>query len=387
MAVVSLLVRVRQALPGERYFGLAVLVFIASYLLLPTSKMVNNTFYALIALPALLVMLFSARQRIVPGVALLGWALLLGWLLGLAIRVEDGQSAKHVLYVALFLLAVSQLVDPQRLRQRTVVRTLFWALGLYVLLSALWYWASGRYGVGERVLWLPGRMTGPIFTSMWLVCCLALVMPLWWRERHLGEMLAGNLLVLFCISYVLQSRSGLVGLAILWGLLLGAVLLRHRQLLLPALAGLTVLAGVCAWGVMQLPEMASLWQRADSGRLEIWGKLLDEWRSCGVMTGCGIDHVIASTYRDGAFIQHPHNLYLSLGLYSGLPALLLFLTLLLLALHTAWQRRDAWGLYLLLAAVMLNFDGSRLVGNPDEIWLLILLPMALLMQRPADMPR
>lgn len=376
----SLLARVRQSLPGERYFGVAVLVFIASYLLLPTSKMVNNVFYGMIALPALLVLLLDARQRVMPGRALLGWVLLLAWWLGMALKAGDGQSVKHVLYVALFLLAVSQLIAPQWLRQRAVIRALFWGVGLYVLLSALWYWVSGRYAVGERILWLPGRMTGPIFTSMWLVCCLALITPQWWQERRLWEMLIGHLLVLFCIAYVLQSRSGLVGLVLLWMLLLGAAFLRCRQGRALLISGLVLLGGTIAWSITQVPELISLWQRADAGRLEIWSKLLVEWQACGVWSGCGIDYTTASTYMEGTSIQHPHNIYLSLGLYAGLPALLLFMVLLLTALHTAWQQRDAWGLYLLMAATMLNFDGSRLVGNPDELWLLMLLPMALLMR-------
>jgi len=36
--------------------------------------------------------------------------------------------------------------------------------------------------------------------------------------------------------------------------------------------------------------------------------------------------------------------------------------------------------------VVLNFDGSKLVGNPDELWLLILLPMALIINQRAGAP-
>ena len=43
--------------------------------------------------------------------------------------------------------------------------------------------------------------------------------------------------------------------------------------------------------------------------------------------------------------------------------------------------RDGWGWYLAAALVMLNFDGSKLVGNPDELWLLVLLPAVLIYGR------
>jgi len=55
-------------------------------------------------------------------------------------------------------------------------------------------------------------------------------------------------------------------------------------------------------------------------------------------------------------------------------------------LQRAWQQRDPWGLYLFTALVVLNFDGSKLVGNPDELWLLILLPMALIINQRAGAP-
>ena len=94
-----------------------------------------------------------------------------------------------------------------------------------------------------------------------------------------------------------------------------------------------------------------------------------------------MQHVTTATILGGAPIQHPHNIFLALGLYSGLVSLVVFLIIVAVTLRRAWLQNDPWGLYLFTALIMLNFDGSKLVGNPDELWLLVLLPMALIDNR------
>ncbi len=365
------------------YFTLALLVFLASFLLLPTAKMVNNVYYALLALPALGVLLAHRGRDIRPEPALLLWSALWLWYVVVGISSGDLQYFKHVLYIALFVLLVSLLVDPQPLRTPLFSRGLFWVLGLYVLGSAVVYWFSGRYEPGERVLWLPGRMTGPIYTSMWLTCCFALALPAWLSRRLWLELSAATLLAVFCMAYVLQSRSGLVGMLALAVLLAGWLALRRARYLIWLGGGLVLAAGLLLYGMREVPEIASLFARADSGRFELWRILFAEWLDCGLWLGCGVRYASQATILDGAPIQHPHNIYMALGLYSGLVSLLLFLALTALLLRRAWQQRDPWGLYLLLALLMLNFDGSKLMGNPDELWLLVLLPMALIANRRA----
>lgn len=373
---------INRKLPS--YFALALLAFIASYLLLPTAKMVNNVYYALLALPALGVFLWYRQRAVYNDPLLWLWSVLLAWFTVIGALSGDGQFYKHLLYIALFVLAVSQWVDPRAFRTNVFARGLFWVLGFYVLGSALVYWAIGRYAVGERVLWLPGRMTGPIYTSMWLVCCFALALPVWLRDRRWLEMLAALGLALFCMGYVLQSRSGLVGLLALVPLIaLYLGLKRPRWLLWGAVAGAFV-AMLLTWATLEVPEVGKLLSRADSGRLELWSILASEWINCGVLLGCGLEHEAGRTLANGEPIQHPHNIYLALGVYAGLPGLLLFVGLMLLTLHRAWLNRDAWGLYLFVSLVVLNFDGSILIGNPDELWLLVLLPAALIINRRED---
>ena len=377
----SVLQRLKRLHERFGYFTPALLIFVASFLLLPTSKMVNNVYYALLALPALGVLLVRLGRDVRPSLTLWLWAALCAWYVLIGFLSADGQYFKHVFYVALFVLLVSQLADPQLLRTPLFARGLFWILGFYVLGSAVVYWIIGRYAPGERVLWLPGRMTGPIYTSMWLVCCFALALPAWMAQRRWVELASAMALAVFCMAYVLQSRSGLVGMLMLGGLVAGWLALhRARYLLWLGIAAL-LFAGLTLFVMREVPGVASLFERADSGRLELWRILAGEWLGCGLWLGCGMQYVTEATILGGSPIQHPHNIYMALGLYSGLVSLLIFLALMVVVLQRAWQQRDPWGLYLFTALVVLNFDGSKLVGNPDELWLLVLLPVALIINR------
>lgn len=366
---------------GLNYHALALLVFLASFLLLPTSKMVNNVYYALIALPGLFVLL-RKRAHLLPLQRIEWcWIAFFAWTLGVGIGSGDPQFFKHVGYVMLFVASVALLVRPEPLRDARFARGLFWTLLLYVLLSAVYYWMSGRYAVGERVLWLPGRMTGPIYTSIWLASCLALVAPTWIGERRYVEGLLGLCLILFCITFVLQSRSGLVGVAVLTILLGGWHMARAGRSAFLTLALVAIIVVALLSLLAYAGYFEALLRRADSGRFELWDILLADWWNCGLLGGCGLGYETSALILGGNPIQHPHNIFLSLGLYFGLPALLLFLIIMTATLWRAWRRRDPWGLYLAVALCMLNFDGSSLIGNPDELWLLVLLPATLIVNR------
>lgn len=363
------------------YFTVALLLFVISFLILPTSKMVNNVYYVLLAVPVLVFMIFNRGRDVELSVGFWLWGALFFCLALAGILSVNGQWLKYVLYAAVFVVLVSQLVDPRPFRTPQFARGLFWFLGSYVIGSALVYWFIGRYTPGERILLLPARMTGPIYTSMWLACCFTLALPVWVQQRRWAELSVAILLALFCMAYVLQSRSGLFGMAALGGLV--AVWLVLRQVRYILWLGLVVLMGglLVYWAVLGVPEIARLFARADAGRFELWGIFFSEWEKCGLWLGCGVSPDIDVVLSSGLAIQHPHNIFLALGLYSGLFSLLVFILLMVVILWEALRRRDPWGGYLLLALIMLNFDGDKFVDNPNELWLLVLLPAALIINR------
>ncbi len=364
------------------YFSIALVVFIASFLALPTAKMVNNVYYVLLALPALWVMFIHRSEvfRVIP-VDLALWAALLIWFALLGIWSGDAQHYKHLFYVALFIIIVSRLADPKLFRQPWFARALFWALVFYVLGSALVYWSTGRYAVGERVLWLPSRMTGPIYTSIWIACCFVLAMPVWLGQRRWGEWVAALLAALFCMGFILQSRSGLVALAVALGGVACYKAFRSHRLFLYLILTIAVAVGLVVAAANFLPEVERLFSRADAGRVRLWTIMLNEWMDCGLLLGCGLEHQTEQLLLSGRAINHPHSIFLSLGVFGGVIALVLFVVLMIFVLHDAWVQQDPWGLYLFTALVGLSFDGSKLIGNPDELWLLVLLPACMIGNR------
>lgn len=356
------------------------LVFIVSFLVLPNAKQVNNVFYLLLAIPALIAAIrYLQTTKPQSGAE---WLWLLFLLTAAVMGLADEGSAlyiKHIGYVWLFSFAATALAAPDFFRQRCFGRALFWIVGAYITGSALFYWWSGEYAVGQRVLWLPGRMTGPIYTSMWLVACFALATPAWLKERRYFELLAAFFLSTACVGFILQSRSGFAGLLALPFLLFLAAKpsLSARRLL--ATIGLFLFLLIGTWSTDLLQHLLA---RGDAHRFTIWQHFLARWWECGLLQGCGIGFREVYFPFDGMTLQaHPHNIFLSIGSKLGLIALLLFLATMLSALWQARKQQDPWGLYLAVSLIMLNFDGSMIINNPDELWLLVLLPMALLINR------
>ena len=363
---------------------MALILFIGSFLVLPTAKMVNNVYYALIALPAIIVLIAMRGRGIRATPETLLWGALLAWSGVAGALSGDVGFIKHISYVALFLLITGLIASPAIFRKEHFARGLFWVVLWYVLGSGLYYWMSGRYAVGERVLWLPSRMDGPIFTSMWLASCFALALPFWLKERRWPELILAFMLTLLCAGYILQSRSGLVGLLAvsLMTCFYHGFTNRLRVSSLVIVGGCIGLAG---WFSFEhVPQVNQLFARGDAFRFELWAALVREWQACGWWLGCGVNHQSSYVLASGGDILHPHSIYVALGIYTGLVSLLIFLMLMVATLRRAWEFHDPWGLYLAAALVSLAFDGSKLIGNPDERWLLVLLPAGLIMNRKPD---
>jgi len=223
-------------------------------------------------------------------------------------------------------------------------------------------------------------MTGPIYTSIWLVACFALATPIWLKERRYIEFLSALFLSVACIGFILQSRSGFVGLLALPLFLVFTAQLRISAKNLLVILGLFL---VLIFGVWSTDLLKPLLDRGDAARFAIWNAYLVRWWECGVLQGCGLElkEVYLTVEGSGILAVHPHNIFISIGSRLGMLSLLFFLGTVLGTLWQSRKRQDPWGLYLAVSLIMLNFDGNLIIGNPDEIWLLILLPMALLMNR------
>lgn len=361
------------------YFSTLLCVFLLSYVVGWSSKWTNNIFYAFIALPGLVFLIAGHGRKLLKEPLAWGWLVFILWFFVPGVLAGKGQFYKHITYTLLFIFVVAALTAPAFFRSPQFIRSQFWILCLYIYASSIYSWSTGEFEFGSRVDLLPARLQNVIYASIWLFCALALALPLWVKSKRWVEAAAAILLSVVAVSFVLQTRTALVGGALLFGLwVLYGLYLKPKAVGAAVVLGAVVLAAV-VWGIHNEAWYQSLWTRGDSYRTELFHVMVGEWQNCGWTLGCGVDFHSSQLLGGWMPIQHPHNIFVALGLYTGAPALLIFVGLMAATLAYAWRLRDAWGMYLACALVMLNFDGSLLIGNPDELWPLVLLPAALIL--------
>lgn len=366
---------------SRKYFSVVLVLFLLSYVLLPTAKLTNSFYYAFVAVPGLIFLFkergagFFARP--------LSWVWLgfMLWMLVPASQVYHPQFYKHLLYVFLFIFVVSSLTIRGLFDGALFARMMFWVACVYIFASGIYSYASGDYQFGQRVALLYMRLDNVIYSSAWLVCSFALASPAWFKQRRFVELSAALLLMLVAIVVVLQTRTALFGVLVLTALWFAYFIRRAPLLGLLSLVTFVAVLGLVVFLVKDQDWFLLLLERGDSYRIELFHIMLGEWQNCGWLLGCGLDFVTAQTLPGGYKIPHPHSIFMALGVYTGLVALALFLLLMACTLWHAWRQKNPWGLYLICALGMLNFDGSKLIGNPDELWLLVLLPAAMVLGR------
>lgn len=368
----------REGLLVKYYFEFTLLAFLLSFFVLPTNKMVNNVFYIFALLPvSIAVVLGKAKFLQARGVFFAAIVFLALNVISAVYTGAEGQFYKHVAYVLVFFVLTVYLVRIDFFLNKNFKLYAFWLVSIYVLGSAVFYWLIGRYAFGERVLWLPSRMTGPIYTSILISSVFLMVLPQLLDEKKYIQLGLGLAVSLFNIIFVVQSRSGLAAMI--------AVLFLYtvfRAIVKKDFRPIFVVLGVIVFfiGFFQLlSEFAnaatSIFSRADAGRFALWAQLLVDFKQCNLFLGCGPGVQSGSTFGAGHPILHPHSVFFSLVWYTGLLSLLGFLVLLAIAIYFGIKTQESWVLYLMSSIVGLCFDGSNVVGNPDEVWLLLLLPM------------
>lgn len=361
------------------YLTLATLVFLAAYLLLPTSKAVNNVYYFLVGLPGI-VAFFRYHRGIRFLSATETWMLaLVVWCLLVALYHRDVPFFKNIVHVSVFFFTWAFFANPERFQRPGTQLMLYLCLLVYLLASALTLYLHGDFTPGQRLGLMLARLDGPIFTGMLMAALYGLLVPAFLRGQLGGSwgLVLFFLITLLVCALLLQTRAALVGLGVI--ALLTLVQIGLRRQLLWLLSGLS-LTGLAAFlllpGAWDIAE--SLLARRDAFRFQLWQVIWQEWQACSYLFGCGRVHETHVYLPNGLRIQHPHSVFLSQTFYTGVVSLILMLGLLFSALRHALRQRHDWRFYLMAGIVMLNFDGDLFIHNPDEIWLLLWLPLALL---------
>ena len=267
----------------------------------------------------------------------------------------------------------------------------------FPLSAALYDWIPSFI----RPFWRPAGL-GPNSVAGGLVMLLPLTIgfALGGRRRWLriacalASLFAGSVLVLT------QSRGAVVGLTfavlvmfVLWN---RWFLLTIPAVFLGGLAALGVL-GVDWLSQFMLSSTATSAVASLEGRLEIWTRALYMIQDFPI-TGVGLgmfDHIMDLLYplfivAPEADIFHPHNMFLSQAVSSGLPGLIGFLALIFLLFAMAVQsiglsqREEAWPLALGLLGALVAYLVHGMFDSPTSfvrasaiLWILFGLQAAL----------
>src|SRR5690554_4774061 len=95
---------------ARRYFTWTLTLFVAAFLVLPSSKMVNNFYYVLMAIPGLYLLLRNFRLLRPVNLAETGFLVLCLYVATYAMMVQP-KVVVHTLYVVVFVYTASRFVD------------------------------------------------------------------------------------------------------------------------------------------------------------------------------------------------------------------------------------------------------------------------------------
>lgn len=362
----------------NNYFEFALIGLVAGFFILPTSKMLNNYYYALFALPALGYGITKGWRNISLNVITSLWLI---WLALFFIAAwGEWNFYKHIIYVLLFFIPVFFWVKQEITNSSLFARGMYWLVIAYVLFYSCIIWLISDIQFGERIVYFLGRITSPIFLSMVLVCFFVLSLSSWLNEKRYKELAAALVSLFFVFIFILQSRSGYVGFMIIVSLYIASLFVQKfgfKKAFVVFWVLLLVVTGL-AFILYQSGHLYSLTERSDAGRFQLWLILLDEYSRCNWAIGCGPSFMTEQTLPGGVSIDHAHSIFVTLLVKTGAFALATFLLAAVFTLYIAIKTKNKWGWFLLAALIMLNFDGSQLIGSPDEMWLLILLPIGLI---------
>lgn len=406
----------------------ALLALAAPFLLFPTLQpKITLLVLGLLCLFWLLALIRRRPWPVTPfNGALLLFAVMVG--VGISVSVQPGltlpKATGLILGLALFR-AVAQMRGKRGLALALGGLILagmgVWALGMLDLkwptkVPVLQVWLDR---LPQRIVRLPGAPTGGVSPNQ-LAGVLVLLLPVslaaliangWrpWRSLSWGLLGLGGVVIWGGTLFLTQSRGGWIGglaglLAFftLWGLSGQRRWQRAMGFALPVL-GLVVVAvvmlalgperiGQVLYGATEGSVDTAVGSISFQGRVEIWSRALDVLRDFP-LTGCGLGtfrravHLfyplfLISPDRD---IAHAHNVFLQVALDVGLPGLVAYLALLLVAGRVGWQRvkaeaADRW----LALGALAGLVGYHVYGIADTValgskpsflfwWLLALL--------------
>lgn len=360
--------------------SLGLLVLLVGAWGIPSNKLYHQSIILFLWLPALLALFFREFWSVLKGPQLWLYVVLSVWTL-LVLLLEGGDDpiskAKLPVYVGLTLLGFSLAARNERWQMEQVLFLAALVGGLFSGLSWLkFYWLDG-HAYNLRLIAI-GLWNTPILAAH-AVGALAVLGALT-APGYRSKPWLLLLMVLAAAGYVLflgfsQTRG--VWIALLACIVVLAIAVPSRGafgLVLSILAGIALIAFI---------EPHILLQRGVSYRPPLWEGgfrlMLENWQ-----TGVGFNHYSIAVPGLKRLFDHPHNLFLNVGIQSGITGLLLFCALWLSVGWKGWVFRASTlgravlGLWVFSSVALLT-DGIGLWLKPNADWLITWLPLALSM--------
>jgi O-antigen ligase len=374
-----------QELVKQHFLPVTVLLFIAGFFLAPTSKALNNFYYALVLTPALLC-LKKEDYRWVFDFRLLRYLLVFAGYLCLTLLWSESNPEdkffKHLVYGIYVLGFVITIAMVAKYRQHWLALLADGLIGITAIhvLVAGWSWYA-VHPLTTRFAGM-GRLDHSVQLAGVYAAVAAICFIKYLQSCHRLSTLYLLAALIDLVGILLTASRGPL-LALLMVVVGASLLIRNRRAWL-LLIFTSISSFIC---LAVVPNLLHLLLRGASYRPEIWAKgwekICEAW-----FFGHGIAASSELLISNNLKMLHYHNVFLNTWLYGGLVGVLLLAALILATVRQglkkpatlAWLGAFSAGLLCLLT------DGNRLLISPSEIWLYFWLPFAMIMvhQRAPD---
>nr|HIL75005.1 hypothetical protein [Rhodospirillales bacterium] len=359
---------------------IGLLVMFVGFLSPLSTKAVNNIFYALVILPLIGVLFIDKGKSITTGK---NFRLFIGFILlsSLPIIISgDIQGVRHIVYAVCFWVTVSSITYKHKKRLDSAIKIACILVILFACTLLFIHFVIHGAPLSTRPnFWATWRSGNPIIVSMFIsLFCIMFCSKLFLEKKVLTAftlfIFASFLILLF------QTKAGLFGFVIAIPTLLFIRIFEgkaDKNLYILFFAGLSITLSL-AYLVYLTGFIDQMLSKGDSHRLKIYDLIIHEYIQCGSLIGCGYNYEIQSTLHNKTILAHPHSVYLSQLLYFGLPSVILLISLQVKSFFMARKIVPNIAVGILVSAIFLLVDGSKLINNPNPTWLFFFLPLAII---------
>ena len=372
--------------PLFRFFShwivLGLVLYLAGFYIAPSSKFQYLTLYIGLILPALYFSFWAFREHYLADGKLLLWLLaaLIAFYLP-SLWAESGsllntlrKNLKGILFVLSLAVAIRHLAIYYPAYLKRLPDLLLWCGMLALVLFFISFLQTGpRHGgnIGMGNLGDNPNETGLAFA-------ITLLLALYRYQDDHNHYWWLLILPLLAAVYLAYSRAAMLGLAVtipfalLWGL---GFTRAAAGFLMVCLAGSAIMIALMITGYLDADSLLSR-------RPTLWQAFLDNSPHFNLLWGAGLtDSITIKAEALGRKLE-PHSLFFSLILRGGLLALVIFCSLIALAITRARQRKLAtdniWLLVLFFGLVTQFFEGVYPLRPPNSFWLYTWLPLLIL---------